>query len=98
LIALAFPKIRDGRAYSAATLLRERYAFEGEVRAVGDVLRDQALLMLRCGFDAFEPADDASVQDWSKALHRFRHVYQAAADGRRSAFLERATALGVGGD
>jgi uncharacterized protein (DUF934 family) len=92
LVALAFPKFRDGRAYSAASLLRERYGFGGEVRAVGDVLRDQALLMLRCGFDAFEPADDATVDDWSRALHRFRHVYQVAADRRRPAFAERALA------
>jgi len=95
LVALAFPKFRDGRAYSAATLLRERYKFTGEVRAVGDVLRDQALLMLRCGFDAFEPADGATVDDWSKALHRFRHVYQPAADRRQPAFAERALAAAI---
>jgi uncharacterized protein (DUF934 family) len=92
LVALAFPKFRDGRAYSAAALLRERYAFGAEVRAVGDVLRDQALVMLRCGFDTFEPADGATVEDWSHALHRFRHVYQGAADRRAPAFAERALA------
>jgi uncharacterized protein (DUF934 family) len=92
LVALAFPKFRDGRAYSAAALLRERYGFAGEVRAVGDVLRDQALLMLRCGFDAFEPADGATVDDWSRALHRFRYVYQAAADRRAPAFEVRTAA------
>jgi uncharacterized protein (DUF934 family) len=97
LVALAFPKFRDGRAYSAASLLRERYRFAGEVRAVGDVLRDQALPMLRCGFDSFEPADGATVDDWSQALHRFRHVYQAAADRRQPAFAERASASGAGG-
>jgi len=95
LVALAFPKFRDGRAYSAAALLRERYRFAGEVRAVGDVLRDQALPMLRCGFDAFEPADGATIDDWSLALHRFRHVYQAAADRRAPAFVERAPASGL---
>src|SRR5690606_27623700 len=52
LIALEFPRFGDGRAYSYARLLRERYAFEGELRAVGNVLRDQLLFMLRCGFDA----------------------------------------------
>ena len=98
LVALAFPKFRDGRAYSAAALLRERYQFAGEVRAVGEVLRDQALLMLRCGFDAFEPADDATVEDWSQALHRFRHVYQAAADRRAPAFVERAAAPALGSE
>jgi uncharacterized protein (DUF934 family) len=96
LVALTFPKFRDGRAYSAATLLRERYRFAGEVRAVGDVLRDQALFMLRCGFDAFEPTDGSTVEDWGHALHRFRHVYQAAADRRRPAFVERALRSGVG--
>ncbi len=96
LVALAFPKFRDGRAYSAASLLRERYKFAGEVRAVGDVLRDQALPMLRCGFDAFEPADGATVDDWSRALHRFRHVYQTAADRHQPAFAERALASGAG--
>jgi uncharacterized protein (DUF934 family) len=96
LVALAFPKFRDGRAYSAASLLRERYGFAGEVRAVGDVLRDQALLMLRCGFDAFEPADGSTVDDWAHALHRFRYVYQAAADRRTPAFVARALASGAG--
>jgi uncharacterized protein (DUF934 family) len=96
VVALAFPKFRDGRAYSAAALLRERYRFAGQVRAVGDVLRDQALLMLRCGFDAFEPADGATADEWSAALHRFRHVYQVAADRRRPAFVERGPASGLG--
>jgi len=97
LVALAFPKFRDGRAYSAATLLRDRYKFAGEVRAVGDVLRDQALFMVRCGFDAFEPADGSTVDVWAHALHRFRHVYQAAADRRPPAFVERARASASGG-
>jgi uncharacterized protein (DUF934 family) len=89
LVALAFPKYRDGRAYSGATLLRERLGFGGEVRAVGDVLREQAGLMARCGFDAFEPADGASAQEWQAAIHRHRHVYQRAADARAPAFAER---------
>ncbi len=53
LVSLDFPKFTDGRSYSAARLLRERYGFEGEIRATGDVLLDQIPLMLRCGFDAF---------------------------------------------
>ena len=57
LIALDFPKFGDGRAFSTATLLRERYNFTGELRAVGEVLIDQIQPMLRCGFDAFEIAD-----------------------------------------
>ncbi len=90
VVALAFPKFRDGRAYSAASLLRERYAYKGEVRAVGDVLRDQAQFMVRCGFDAFEPADGSTPEQWARATRQFRHVYQHAADARPAAFEERA--------
>ncbi len=57
LIALAFPKFGDGRAFSLARLLRDRHGFKGELRAVGDVLADQIQLMSRCGFDAFEISD-----------------------------------------
>ncbi len=57
LIALAFPKFGDGRAYSTAALLRERYGFTGEIRAVGDVLIDQIQMMERSGFDTFEIGD-----------------------------------------
>ncbi len=89
VIALEFPKFRDGRAYSNARVLRERYGFTGELRAVGDVLREQASFMLRCGFDAFEPNDGSSAQQWQAATQRFRHVYQRAADGRTPAFVER---------
>jgi uncharacterized protein (DUF934 family) len=89
VVALSFPKFRDGRAYTSARLLRERFGFTGEVRAVGDVLQEQAGFMVRCGFDAFEPADDATPEVWTKAGHRFRHVYQRAADDRAVAFEER---------
>ena len=89
LVALAFPKYRDGRAYTNARLARERYGFKGQVRAVGDVLREQAGFMVRVGFDAFEPADDASANEWQAAIQRYRHVYQRSADGRAPAFAER---------
>jgi len=89
VVALAFPKFGDGRAYSGARLLRERFSYKGEVRAVGDVLREQAGNMVRCGFDAFEPADGSSLEDWRRASQRFRHVYQRASDGRSPAFEER---------
>ncbi len=92
VVALAFPKFRDGRAYSSAALLRERYGYTGEVRAVGDVLREQAYVMVRCGFDAFEPADGSTAQDWARAAFRFHHVYQTAADHRPAAFQEREAA------
>lgn len=89
VVALAFPKYRDGRAYTSAHLLRERLGFKGEVRAVGEVLREQAGFMVRCGFNAFEPADGASSQEWEHAANRHRHVYQRAADHRAPAFVER---------
>ena len=89
IVALAFPKFGDGRAYSYARLLRERFGFTGEVRAVGDVLREQAGFMVRCGFDAFEPADGSTPQIWATAAHRYRHVYQRGADNRIPAYVER---------
>jgi uncharacterized protein (DUF934 family) len=89
VMALAFPKFGDGRAYTAARLLRERYGFTGEIRAVGDVLREQAGFMVRCGFDAFVPADGSTPEQWAAAAGRFRHVYQRAADDREPAFAER---------
>lgn len=92
LVALEFPKFKDGRAYSAARILRERLGFAGEVRAVGDVLLEQARFMIRCGFDAFEPADGTTPDQWTAAEARYRHVYQRAADGREPAFVERAAA------
>ena len=92
VVALAFPKFRDGRHYSSARLLRERYAFAGEVRAVGDVLREQALIMFRCGIDAFEPADGSTAEQWEAATRRYSHVYQRAADTRQPAFVERGKA------
>ena len=89
VVALAFPKFRDGRSYSTAMVLRTRLAYAGEVRAVGDVLLEQAPFMIRCGFDAFEPADGTTADQWSRAGHRFRHVYQRAADALTPAFAER---------
>lgn len=89
IVALNFPKYRDGRAYTNARVLRERFKFAGQIRAVGDVLREQAGFMVRVGFNAFEPADDASANEWQAAASRYRHVYQRSADGRAPAFAER---------
>jgi uncharacterized protein (DUF934 family) len=89
VVALAFPRYRDGRAYSSARLLRERYGYAGEIRAVGDVLREQARFMVRCGFDAFDPADGSSPEEWAQAVGRFRHVYQRAADALEPVYVER---------
>jgi uncharacterized protein (DUF934 family) len=89
VVALTFPKWRDGRAFSAARVLRERLGFKGELRAVGDVLVDMCVPLVRCGFDAFAPADSSVPEQWTAAAARFRHVYQRAADGRPPAFAER---------
>lgn len=89
VVALDFPKNLDGRAFSSARLLRERFNYGGEVRAVGDVLREYAAFMDRCGFDAFEPADGASASEWQAATQRYRHVYQRSSDDRSPAFSER---------
>jgi len=81
VVVLEFPKFRDGRGYSSAVLLRDRYGYTGEIRAVGEVLRDQAAYLIRCGFDAFEPSDGSTLQDWSRYAFRSRHVYHARASG-----------------
>jgi uncharacterized protein (DUF934 family) len=89
MIALEFPKFRDGRAYSYARLLRERYGFKGELRAVGDVLLEQLLFMLRTGFDAFELASDDPLGEYQTALADFSVWYQPTGDGRPTAMQLR---------
>jgi uncharacterized protein (DUF934 family) len=84
LVALVFPTFRDGRAYSQARLLRERYRFRGELRATGQVLRDQLLFLHRAGFDAFELTKDRDAAHVAEALHRYSVFYQPRADGRAS--------------
>jgi uncharacterized protein (DUF934 family) len=80
LVALEFPKFTHGRPYSHARLLRQRLGYRGEVRAVGNVLRDQIFFMRRCGFDAFELPDGADVGTWQSAFGEISVFYQAAAD------------------
>jgi uncharacterized protein (DUF934 family) len=82
LIALHFPKFNDGRAFSQARQLRERHGFTGELRATGQVLRDQLMFMARCGFDAFEVAKGEPVEAWEAALAEFTVFYQPTGDGR----------------
>lgn len=82
LVALDFPRFQDGRAYSSARILRERYGYEGEVRAVGNVLADQFLFMHRCGFDAYEVADPAKAGLWRKVMAEMTAFYQPTGDGR----------------
>jgi uncharacterized protein (DUF934 family) len=89
LIALVFPKFRDGRAYSQARVLRERYGFRGELRATGDVLRDQFQFLVRAGFDAFEVKKPADARVFAQAAARYSVFYQPSADGRPSALRQR---------
>jgi uncharacterized protein (DUF934 family) len=90
LIALEFPKFRDGRAYSYARLLRERYGFKGELRAVGDVLMEQLFFMLRTGFDAFDLQQSPDpVAAFQTAMNDMSVWYQPTGDGRRTAVQMR---------
>lgn len=82
LVALEFPVFKDGRAFSYARLLRERYGFDGELRAVGQVLRDQLLFMRRCGFDSLEVADETVLDAWHQAKREISVFYQPATDRR----------------
>ncbi len=76
LIALDFPAFKDGRCYSHARLLRSRHGYRGELRAVGDVLRDQLAYMARVGINAFEVREDRSLEDALKAFEEFTGYYQ----------------------
>lgn len=78
VIALAFPKYTDGRAYSQARLLRERYGFRGELRATGNILPDQLAFMRRCGFSTFETDDPRVPAAWEAAMTRFSVHFQPA--------------------
>lgn len=89
LIALVFPKFRDGRAYTQARMLRERYGYRGEMRATGQVLRDQFLFMQRAGFDSFDVIKEADADNFARAVARYSVFYQPASDGRTSAFRAR---------
>jgi len=79
LIAVNFPKFGDGRAYSIARLLRERYGYKGELRAIGDVLRDHLTFMAQCGFDAFALREDQDLEEALGAFDDFSDGYQTSA-------------------
>lgn len=89
LIELEFPRFGDGRPYSYARLLRERHGYKGELRAVGNVLRDQLLFMQRCGFDAFEVAEGTPLEAWLEAKSEISVWYQPTADGRAAVLAQR---------
>lgn len=80
MVALEFPAFVDGRSYSVARLLRERHGYQGEIRALGDILHDQMCFMSRCGFNAFELSDGVNVEGAIKALSDFTEFYQPATD------------------
>lgn len=88
LVEIDFPKFRDGRGFSSASILREA-GYKGEIKATGDVLVDLVAFMRRCGFDSFEPdvaLDPATVE---ASLNRYPEVYQSAADGRVPIWAKR---------
>jgi len=89
LVVLHFDTFVDGRHYSNAVRLRDYYRFGGELRAAGDVRRDQLFYLRRCGFDAFEITDDASVSDFLLGADDFSAVYQYAQDPRTPAYRQR---------
>jgi uncharacterized protein (DUF934 family) len=89
LIVLDFPRFTDGRAYSQARLLRSRFGYKGELRAGGNVLRDQLLFMRRCGFDSFAVGPRALREDWAKAFDEFDVFYQSAEDPRPFVMRQR---------
>ena len=77
-IAIPFPKFNDGRGFSLANVLRRQHRFTGELRASGHVLPDQAIHLLRAGFDTVEITDPAALPAWQAALGRYRGNYQSA--------------------
>ena len=89
VVALLFPSFRDGRAYSQARLLRERFGYRGELRATGQVLRDQFVFMLRAGFDAFEVRKDSDAAAFASTVKRYSVFYQPTGDGRVTALHRR---------
>jgi uncharacterized protein (DUF934 family) len=90
VIAINFPKFADGRGFSLARLLRERYGYSGEIRAIGEIIRDQLFLMQRCGFNAFAFDTELDLAEASKSLQDFSDAYQVAVDQPEPLFKRRA--------
>ena len=89
VVGLVFPTFRDGRAYSQARLLRERHGFKGELRATGQVLRDQFVFMTRAGFNAFEVKKESDAEAFVATVKRYSVFYQPTGDGRITALNRR---------
>jgi uncharacterized protein (DUF934 family) len=88
-IALVFPTFRDGRAHSQARLLRERHGYRGELRATGQVLRDQFVFLLRNGFDAFEVKKQSDAEVFAATAEHNSAFYQPTGDSHRPGALQR---------
>ncbi len=86
VIAVDFPKFGDGRGYTIAYRLRNRLSYRGELRAIGDVLRDQLFYMRRAGFDAFAIRADKDIHEALKSLQDFSITYQASTDDTQPLF------------
>ena len=95
LIAVHFPKFTDGRGYSTAALLRTRYGYRGELRAFGDVGRDQLFYLARCGFDAFKLAPHRDPDDALASFADFTVRYQGSVDDPLPLFRKRAALGGI---
>jgi uncharacterized protein (DUF934 family) len=95
LIAVDFPKFTDGRGYSTGRLLREKYGYTGELRAIGDILRDQLYYLHACGFNAFAVRADRDLADALKGLADFSDNYQTTVD-RPVPLFRRRGALNTG--
>ena len=93
MVALHFPSFRDGRAFSSAVILRQRYHYEGEIRAIGEVLRDQLFYMKRCGFDAFDVSDQVKEEDALKAFADFTTTYASTIEEPKPLFRRRDDAV-----
>lgn len=89
LIAIDFPQFADGRGYSTAALLRTRFGWRGELRAIGDVLKDQLFYLARVGFDAYAVREGRDLEDATKALDDFSETYQASTDEPLPLFRRR---------
>jgi uncharacterized protein (DUF934 family) len=89
VIVLSFPNFKDGRGYSQARLLRERHGFVGELRAAGQILRDQFVFLVRAGFDAMEVVKQSDAEAFASTLARYTVFYQDAGDDRVPAMRRR---------
>ena len=89
VVVLTFPTFRDGRAYSQARQLREQYQYGGELRASGEILRDQFLFLIRAGFNSLDVKKPSDADAWAQTVSRYTVFYQPTGDSRETATLQR---------